>query len=279
MLNISNPTDTNNLLHALPPGAHRLSCPRCGRGERDRTLSVTVGQDGALYYCFRCGAKGRVNIGQPSPLVRANRPVLSLAQLDWSARAEEIWGRALPIAGSPVETYLRSRGCVLPPSDGDLRCLPPKNEIMPHMMCALVSDVLTNKPLSLHFTKLKPDGSGKLGTDCDKFLLKGHRKKGGVIRLWPNDSVTTGLAIAEGIETALAAAHVFTPIWSMIDAGNLRDFPVLPGIEALTIFADHDAAGIAAANECAQRWADAGREVEIVTPKQAGHDFNDVVQK
>ena len=32
-------------------------------------------------------------------------------------------------------------------------------------------------------------------------LCKGHRKAGGVIRLWPDDEVTDGLAVAEGIET------------------------------------------------------------------------------
>lgn len=41
----------------------------------------------------------------------------------------------------------------------------------------------------------------------------------------------------------------------------MRALPVLAGIEALTIASDDDAAGIAAAGACAQRWADAGRDV------------------
>lgn len=57
----------------------------------------------------------------------------------------------------------------------------------------------------------------------------------------PDDGVTTGLGIAAGIETALTLARVFTPAWSTIDAGDLAAFTVLPGLEALTIVADHDA--------------------------------------
>ncbi len=143
-------------------------------------------------------------------------------------------------------------------------------------MCAAVSDVRTGKPISLHFTRLAADGRGKAGTDRDKLLLAGHRKRGGCIRLWPDESVTRGLALAEGIETALAAAHVFTPIWATVDAGNMATFHVLPGIESMTIFADNDAAGLKAARDCGLRWRDAGREVRVRVPRKAGSDVADI---
>jgi len=98
-----------------------------------------------------------------------------------------------------------------------------------------------------------------------------------VIRLWPDESVTRGLAISEGIETALAAAHGSSPVWAAIDAGNLGAFPLLDGIESLTIIADHDDAGLSAANNCARRWANAGREVRVATPRIAGMDAADLV--
>jgi hypothetical protein len=107
-------------------------------------------------------------------------------------------------------------------------------------------------------------------------LLKGHRKSGGVIRLWPDESVTSSLSIAEGIETALCAAHGATPIWSCIDAGNMARLPVLAGIYSLIIFADYDEAGLRAANACASRWA-AGAEVTLVQPATPGTDMADVV--
>jgi hypothetical protein len=139
-----------------------------------------------------------------------------------------------------------------------------------------VCDAQTNKPMTLHFTRLAADGRAKAGMEQDKLLLAGHRKQGGVIRLWPDEAVTRGLALAEGIESGLAAARLHTPIWATVDAGNLAKFPVLDGVEALTIYADHDPAGLKAAKECARRWHAAGREVHIRAPRAPGADAADV---
>ena len=69
------------------------------------------------------------------------------------------------------------------------------------MLCC-VTDAVTGAPMSLHFTEIKSDGSGKAPVEKPKRLLGGHAKKGGVIRLTdPADSNV--LAIAEGVETAL----------------------------------------------------------------------------
>ncbi len=53
-------------------------------------------------------------------------------------------------------------------------------------------------------------------------------------------------------------------------------FPILDGIDALTIFADNDAAGTKAAYQCEKRWASIA-EVVVATPDQAGFDVADVV--
>ena len=151
----------------------------------------------------------------------------------------------------------------------------PSGHIGPALI-GLVTDALSGEPLTLHRTWVNSNGS-KAAIERPRLLLAGHRKQGGVIRLWPDEEVTNGLALAEGIETALAAAFAFTPIWSCIDAGNLATLPLLNGICALTIFADHDEAGIIGARSLAQRWADAGREVYITTPFEAGADINDVL--
>ena len=95
------------------------------------------------------------------------------------------------------------------------------------------------------------------------------------MRLWPDECVTYGLAVAEGIETALSIAHDYKPVWSVIDAGNMKSFPVLPGIETLIIGADHDEAGIAAATACADRWAAAGLDVRVIAPDRERADWND----
>ena len=56
------------------------------------------------------------------------------------------------------------------------------------------------------------------------------------------------------------------PVWCCGGAGNLAGFPVLGGIEALTIAADADEPGQKAAEGVAQRWQEAGREAVIIAP-------------
>jgi hypothetical protein len=57
-------------------------------------------------------------------------------------------------------------------------------------------------------------------------------------------------------------------------------FPVLAGIECLTLVADHDAngAGERAARETETRWLQANREVRILRAKTIGHDLNDALK-
>lgn len=244
----------------------RGPCPQCDRGPRDTALSITTDERGTVAYCHRCGyTASQAGERRPNmtPAPRVYRP--------WQDRAAYLWDQAVPIRGTAVETYLTRRGCVLPPPDGDLRYLPARGEHA-HAMVARVTDAVTGEPISLHLTRLAPDGTAR----GDRTLLAGHRKQGGVIRLWPDEAVTYGLGVAEGIETALAAAHIYAPVWSCVDAGNLTSLPVLAGIDCLAIYADHDQAGIRAALACARRWETAGREVCVYRSRQPGEDIADM---
>ena len=179
---------------------------------------------------------------------------------------------------APAFNYLVARNGMIPPLDGHLRWLPahrhPSGYVGPCLV-ALLTDVVTREAKSLHFTWIQPDGQ-KAAVKPPRLLLKGHVKAGTVCRLWPDSDVTYGLAIAEGIETALSLAHAYRPAWACVDAGNLSAFPVLPGVESLLIACDRDPAGEKAAAACASRWADEGREV-LVT-RQSCNDLNDLVQ-
>ena len=259
----------------LPTGQHRQPCPECDRGPKDRALSVKVDDQGATFICHRCGFTGAQNERRDSGWIPATA-IQKPAPLEWSTTAEVIWRRTQGLRGTVGETYLRGRSCAMPPRDSHLRFLS-GDGTYPPSLCAAVSDVLTAKPISLHFTRLAADGSGKAGTDHDRLLLKGHRKAGGCIRLWPDDAVHTGLAIGEGIETCLSGAHAFAPIWATVDAGNMADFPVLPEVRALTVFADHDRVGLDAAAAVARRWQSAGRTVRLIVPPVERTDFNDLV--
>ena len=89
-------------------------------------------------------------------------------------------------------------------------------------------------------------------------------KGGAAAKLWPQSSVRDRLVVGEGVETVLSTAlheqpprRTLDPAWAAIDAGNLADLPVLPGVQQLMILTDNDApdehgrqAGQAAAKDC-----------------------------
>ena len=88
------------------------------------------------------------------------------------------------------------------------------------------------------------------------------------------------MSIGEGFETCLAARALgFRPIWALGSAQAIGAFPVLAGIDALTIMGETDDSGDNAQNArtCARAWVTAGRETSIVVPDVPG-DMNDVVK-
>lgn len=102
----------------------------------------------------------------------------------------------------------------------------------------------------------------------------------GVVRLSPDEDVLRGLYLAEGLETALSVMSIgLRPLWATGSTSLLKAFPLLRGIEALSIIADHDVngAGEKAARELEQRWRRTKREVRIFRSDQIG-DFNDVLR-
>jgi hypothetical protein len=122
-------------------------------------------------------------------------------------------------------------------------------------MVALMTDPVTGEPSGIHRTFL------------DAQNRKTERKmlgRQGVVRISPDEDVTFGLGICEGIEDALALiVSGWSPVWAVTCAGALSRFPVPSEIQALTIVSDADVAGLTAAETCAARWREAGREVKI----------------
>ena len=187
----------------------------------------------------------------------------------WSDdKAVKLWESACSPAGTPAEEYLRSRGLFLP-DEAPVRFSPRAwrnsgNGPPGPAMIALLTAPETNEPTGILLTYLRHDGSGKADGPGQKVILG----RTGVIRLVPDELVTTGLGLTEGLETALAVMQRigWRPVWAASSAGRIARFPVLAGIEALTLFADSDEVGLKAAHTCATRWAEAGREVRIIRP-------------
>ena len=127
---------------------------------------------------------------------------------------------------------------------------------------ALMTDPLTNKPTGVHRTFLAKDA-----TKIERKMLG----RQGVIRLSSDEEVTLGLGLTEGVEDGLAVLlSGWSPVWAATSASAIERFPVLGGIDRLTVHADYDNAGITAAQACVDRWIAAGREAAISFPKEFG---------
>jgi putative DNA primase/helicase len=191
-----------------------------------------------------------------------------------------LWNDARPIAGTTAERYLQARRLPVPDDVDEvlrfLRHCPSgtgsEREYLPAMLL-LFRGIVDDEPQAIHRIALTPDGSTRL-----KKMMLGPVGSGAV-KLSNDDTVTLGLGICEGIETGLAIIGAgWRPVWAIGSAIGIRNFPVLPGIEALTIFADADEnrVGEEAAHECADRWRNARREIAISIPKAIHTDWADI---
>jgi putative DNA primase/helicase len=212
---------------------------------------------------------------RPEPGRPAASPEAPRVAPDTIDLAHRVWREGVSAAGTLAEAYLASRGLTVP-EDAPLRFHPacPRGSDRLPAMVALMTTPETAKPCGVHRTFIRADGSGKAQGQTK--MMAGAA---GVIRLVPDEDVTLGLGLTEGIETALAVMQRagWRPVWAASSAGAVRRFPVVPGIEALTIFADTGDAGISAAEDCAARWHDAGREARIIAPP-AG-DWDDATRR
>ena len=200
-----------------------------------------------------------------------------------SAYALAIWREAASPHGSPAETYLASRGLHLgllgePPGDRvrfAAQC-PFGRGVRSPVMLALLTDIAGGAPVGIRRTALTTSGA-RASDDGTKLPHKALGRSGNAVaRLSGGIAAPRELALCEGIETGLSvAAATGATVWAC-PAGTLARMPVLPGVERLTIFADNDAPGLAAARLTATRWRAGGRDADIQTPCRAGADFNDL---
>jgi phage/plasmid primase-like uncharacterized protein len=294
-------------------------CPICGGKDRF-AVSLRKG-NGGVFHCRGCGASGgdaismicfldgcsflqavetlvgpppdhretdeerrareqrAIECRQQLELLECERRVRDATELHKKILScDRLWTQAVPPTREAI-AYFEKRGIPLGdvPNQGGLRFLPRcpfDGEVRPCVVGRL-TDVISGAPGGIWRRPVTGEKPKTFGP------LKGH-----CIRLWPDEDVTQGLVIGEGVETILAAAinkmhrnTLLQPAWACGCDDNLRNFPVLPGIEHLTILADNDqsGAGQAAARACAERWAAADRQVEVLAPDIVGEDFNDIV--
>ncbi|GJE13385.1 DUF7146 domain-containing protein [Methylobacterium longum] len=194
-------------------------------------------------------------------------------------RADHIWQEAEPDPrGTLVTRYLEEHRRLDLPRDVCGHAVrfhpagPWEGSRAPMMLCAL-RDIHTNEVVGLHRTCLDPATAAKVGR---KML---GRAKNTAIKLTHDFEVAAGLHIAEGIESALAGMAIgFAPMWAMGSVGGIAAFPVLSGIECLTICAETGDASAAAVERVGARWDEAGRELRVCRPRY-GSDLNDAIRE
>ena len=186
-------------------------------------------------------------------------------------QALALWREGVYPRGTVVERYLNSRGLELGEDvAGDVLRWHPRIGAM----LALFRNVLTGEPQAISRTFIDQEGR-KIGRKFSGPV------GGAAVMLDPFEDVLRGLHIGEGVETCMTGRNRrnFRPAWALGSDGEIANFPVLSGIEAITLMQENDANGASqrACETCALRWHTAGHEVFIDVPKLGFKDINDVI--
>lgn len=272
-------------------------CPGPGHSKDDRSLSVapaTTNPEG--FVCFshagdpwqdcRDHVRTRLNLPRFQPSReriqprQPTQPVKPAAPItDNSASAVRIFRAAThpDPRGTLAERYLNVERRLDLPADLCGRVVrfhalcPWEKERRPCMVVAFRS-IADDTLVAIQRTLLSDDGK-----KLDRKTL--GPCSGAAIKIDDDTDVECGLTVGEGFETCLTARALgLRPVWALGSASPIGDFPVLAGIDALTILGETDKKGsnANAVTDCGTRWTAAGREVLLVTPPTG--DLNDLVK-
>ena len=270
-------------------------------GGKDRFRFTDVNGSGA-FYCNQCGKKSPIDVlmkinggdfhataQEVERLIGDVKPVVKRDNSDWQMKQRRsLWQASEPVEhGDFVDRYLLARGI-------SMRNFPPairKISRMEHLTDSneksfhpgFVSRVRgpAGEDVNLHRTYLTSAGT-KAAVASPRKIMAGTVPPGSAIRLYENPGDVLG--IAEGVETALAAATLFrVPVWSAMNSKILESWTPPEGVKQVIVFGDNDPkfGGQKAAHALAHRLAVkvGGPTVRVEIPEQAGTDWNDVLMQ
>lgn len=276
------------------------ACPICqAEGRRDqRGLSVKDSGGRTLLTCHKAGCPASdiftelrarnivqghgVHLQRTPAEIEHDRETRRQKRAKTQRYCDDLFSQAVPITGTPAETYLEGRGIEVQGRKlrNTLRFHPAlyharTQQNLPAMVARLRGP--QGQAMGLHRTYLRPDGSGKADLQGGAKMMLGACG-GGAVRFGPDRPV---IALAEGIETALSigVASRLT-VWATLSTSGLKGLilPPPPVAEVIVIAADNDPAGLAAAEDAAARFEAEGRAVSVIAPQAEGADFNDVLR-
>lgn len=272
---------------------NQVLCPGPGHSKADRSLLVIFEGKEFRVHSFagddwkmcRDYVRDRLGLSHQPAQSAGNRPVTqtpSLPDVDQEGRirsALDIWAQAKGLDGTPGAKYLASRGVKY--SGAALRWHPNcpfgKGQKV-GCMVALVRNIATDEPQGIHRTAIGCDGCKLSSLGSNGRLTLGSLTNG-AIKL--HDLTGDVLAIGEGIETSLSIRELpdleNMPVWSLLNAGQLAQFPVLQGLSSLWVAVDNDTAGKMSANSVVSRMTAGGIETILLQPNAEGKDLNDLI--
>jgi putative DNA primase/helicase len=283
---------TLNIAPSFLTGKHG-PCPFCGGHDRFRWDNA--GGKGS-FICSQCGAgdgfeflmrargwtfmQAAREVDQVVGNIQAE-PIRGQADAKHrAARLTQLWREAKPLSPDDLAfAYLSARVSLparLPPTLRFASTCPVPGR---HPLPALISMVQDHEgqPANIHRTFLGPQGKAQIETP--RAMMPGPIPDGSAIRLFAD--FQDQLGIAEGIETAFAAAAKFNvPVWSAINSAMLQKWRPPPGVTKVTIFGDADKkyGGQEAAFALAHRLAARQQlEVEVKLPARLGCDWADEI--
>jgi len=256
-------------------GAYGLCrCP--AHQDRTASLSVRVGDRALLFKCFAgCTTSDILSAlksgqhkygGRPSDVPR---PVN-----DFSALAQHIWSKALPIRNSLAQTYLSSRGIAI--SDWPFR-FDPRTQIKqrgeysyhPALVAAIRNE---SGQVAIQRTLLSRDGMRKATTESPKRML-GHNI-GGAIRI--GTTPTTTLRLAEGLEDACSVIELerVDHCWAVCGIERYAQIAIPASVKHIIIYSQHGREAATAIDRARPHLTNNLRSLDVILPTPGG-DWND----
>ena len=242
------------------PGEHRAPCPYCAKRKRDDALAIRVEPDGsAVWYCHRCGerggTRGNATDKRPPDIAARRAQAEAVRQADEKrkiAAALRIWHASGPIGFSPAQAYLLARGIdpdAIPTQSGmrwpeTLRWCADADGYGNGALVVAVNDGHSGLVRAVQRIFVNADGTAQRDDKGKRKRARGPLK-GNAARLSCPIHSEGWWAIAEGVETALAARQITgVPTWAAISAGNMAAVKPPHWARHAVIFADNDANGV-----------------------------------
>lgn len=256
----------------------------------DKSPSFTIYAGGERFQCFGCGAQGdvldfiqrhhRVGLVEAAKMLGGgDLPVVALPKLGTdqpdsrSDEARGIWQSAGSVGGTQAEAYLRRRGITiaLPDCLRFARISLGRRDPMPALIALVCGP--DDRPSGVQRIYLTEDGR-KADLPGGKVKFSLGRVKGGAVRLTPGG--VSGMILSGSVEDGLSLVELTgQSVWAAPGETMLASMVLPTAIRSVTIGADADEAGRAAAKKAADTIVTTGREARIIYPLAPAKDFNE----